>query len=98
MCASVPSMTGEPSFEGRQSIPANLSSSLEPNCAETSFCFSCSTFTQKRPLASMACHDLDTFAGQNNTNGGCSDSAANDWHANPVGAPWYMVVITVMPV
>ena len=98
MCANVPSMIGEPSFEGLQSIPANLSGSLEPNRAETSFCFSCSTLTQKCPLASMACHDRDTLVGQNNTNGGCSDSAANDWHANPTGAPSCIVVITVMPV
>jgi hypothetical protein len=46
----------------------------------------------------MACHDRDTFVGQNNTSGGSSDSAANDWHANPTGAPSCMVVITVMPV
>ena len=91
-------MTGEPSLEGLQSIPANLSGSLEPNRAETSFCFSCSTLTQNCPLASMACHDRDTFVGQNNTNGGSSDSAANDWQAKPTGAPSCMVVITVMPV
>src|SRR3954447_9226036 len=98
MCASVPSMTGDPRLEGLQSISANLSGSLEPNRAETSFCFSCNTLTQKCPLASMACHDLDTLVGQNNTNGGCSDSAANDWHAKPTGAPSCMVVITVIPV
>jgi hypothetical protein len=63
-------MTGEPSLEGLQSIPTNLSGSLEPNRAETSFCFSCSTLTQKCPLASMACHDRDTLVGQNKTNGG----------------------------
>jgi hypothetical protein len=98
MCASVPSMTGEPSLEGLQSIPTNLSGSLEPNRAETSFCFSCSTLTQKCPLASMACHDRDTLVGQNKTNGGSSDSAANDWHAKPTGSPSCKVVITVMPV
>jgi len=98
MCASVPSMTGEPSLEGLQSIPTNLSGSLEPNRAETSFCFSCSTLTQKCPLASMACHDRDTLVGQNKTNGGSSDSAANDWHARPTGPPSCKVVITVMPV
>jgi hypothetical protein len=98
MCASVPSMTGEPSLEGLQLIPTNLSGSLEPNRAETSFCFSCSTLTQKCPLASMACHDRDTLVGQNKTNGGSSDSAANDWHAKPTGPPSCTVVITVMPV
>src|ERR1700737_1357763 len=98
MCASVPSMIGEPSLEGLQSIPANFSCSLEPNRAETSFCFSCSTLTQKCPLASMACQDRDTFVGQNNTRGGSSDSAANDWHAKPTGAPSCTVVITVIPV
>src|SRR5215210_7402650 len=98
MCASVPSMIGEPSFDGLQSIPANLSGSLEPKRAETSFCFSCRTLTQKFPLASMACHDLDTLVGQNNTNGGCRDNAANDWHAKPTGTPSFIVVITVMPV
>ena len=98
MCASVPSITGEPSFEGLQSIPANLSGSLEPNRAETSFCFSCSTLTQKCPLASMACQDRDTLVGQNSTSGGSSDSAANDWQAKPTGASSCMVVMTVMPV
>src|SRR5258707_8858837 len=97
MCASVPSMIGEPSLEGLQSIPANFSCSLEPNRAETSFCFSCSTLTQKCPLASMACHDLDTLVGQNSTSGGFRDSAAKDWHAKPTSAPSCMVVITVMP-
>src|SRR4051794_3812396 len=91
-------MTGEPSFEGRQSMSANLSGSLDPNRAETSFCFSCSTLTQNRPLDSMACHDRDTFVGQNNTSGGSKDNAANDWHAKPTAAPSCMVVITVMPV
>src|SRR5258707_14497681 len=98
MCASVPSMIGEPSLEGLQSSPANLSGSLEPNRAETSFCFSCSTLTQKRPLASMAFQDRDTFVGQNSTRGGSSDSAANDWQANPTGSPSCTVVITVIPV
>src|SRR5258708_19686392 len=87
MCASVPSMIGEPSLEGLQSIPANLSGSLEPNRAETSFCFSCSTLTQKCPLASMACHDRDTFVGQNSTSGGSSDSAPHHWPPQPPPAP-----------
>ena len=91
-------MTGDPSFEGCQSSPANLSGSLEPNRAETSFCFSCSTFTQKWPLASIAFQDRDTFVGQNSTSGGSSDSAANDWQAKPTAAPSCTVVITVMPV
>src|ERR687894_451084 len=98
MWASVPSMIGDPSFEGLQSISANLSGSLEPKRAETCFCFSCSTFTQNLPLASMACHDRDTLVGQNSTSGGSNDSAANDWQANPTGAPSCMVVMTVMPV
>ena len=46
----------------------------------------------------MACHDRDTFVGQNNTSGGSNDSAANDWQAKPTGAPSATVVITVMPV
>jgi hypothetical protein len=54
--------------------------------------------TQKRPLASIACHDRDTVVGQNNTSGGSSDSAAKDWQAKPTGAPSCTVVITVMPV
>ena len=83
MCASEPSMIGEPSFEGVQSIPANLSGSLEPNRAETSFWFSCRTLTQKLPLASIACQDRDALVGQNSTSGGSSDSAANDWQAKP---------------
>src|SRR6185295_16048462 len=98
MWANVPSMTGEPSFDGRQSSPANLSGSLEPKRAETSFCFSCRMFTQKCPLASMACQDRDNLVGQNSTSGGSSDSAANDWQANPTGASPCMVVMIVMPV
>ena len=46
----------------------------------------------------MACHDRDTFVGQNNTSGGSSDSAANDWQAKPTGAPSRTVVMMVMPV
>src|SRR5215211_6460484 len=98
MCASEPKMTGEPDCAGSQSIPANLSGSFEPNLADTSFCFSVSTFTQNRPLAAMACQDFDTFVGQKSTSGGSSDSAANDWHAKPTGPSSRMVVITVMPV
>ena len=98
ICASVPFSTGEPSLDGAQSIPANLSGALEPNRAETSFCFSCKTLTQNLPLASMACHDRDTLVGQNSTSGGSSDKAANDWQANPTGSSSWMVVITVMPV
>ena len=98
MCANVPSMIGEPNFEGVQSISANLSGSWEPKRAETSFWFSCRMLTQKLPVASMACQDRDTLVGQNSTNGGSSDSAANDWQAKPTGASSCMVVITVMPV
>src|SRR5882757_8644934 len=98
MCASVSAMTGEPSEEGLQSIPANLSGSLEPNRAETSFCFSCSTLTQNLPLASIACQDRDCLVGQNNTSGGSKDSAANDWQANPTGTSSCTVVMMVMPV
>ena len=46
----------------------------------------------------MAFHDRETLVGQNRTSGGSSDSAANDWQANPIGAPSAIVVITVMPV
>ena len=51
---------------------------LDPNRAQTSFCFSLSTLTQKRPLASMAFQDRDTLVGQKSTSGGSSDSAAKD--------------------
>src|SRR6476620_542581 len=98
MCPNVPSMIGKPNFEGVQSISANLSGSWEPKRAETSFWFSCRMLTQKLPVASMACQDRDTLVGQNSTNGGSSDSAANDWQAKPTGASSCMVVITVMPV
>src|ERR1700741_3449189 len=98
MCASVPLITGEPSFDGPQSIPANLLGSLDPNRAETSFCFSCSTLTQNLPVASITVHDRDTLVGQNSTNGGSSDRAANDWQAKPTGTLSCIVVITVMPV
>ena len=46
----------------------------------------------------MACQDRDTLVGQNSTSGGSSDSAANDWQANPTGAPSCTVVMIVMPV
>ena len=98
MWASVSPITGEPSFEGVQSIPANLSGSLDPNRADTSFCFSCSTLTQNLPLASIARQDRDTLVGQNSTSGGSSDRAANDWHANPTGTSSCTVVMIVMPV
>src|SRR5262249_50721143 len=91
-------MTGDPSSEGRQSMPANLSGSFDPNRAETSFCFSVSTLTQKRPLASMAFQDRDTLVGQNSTSGGSSDSAANDWQAKPTGTSSCTVVMIVIPV
>src|ERR1700756_969885 len=91
-------MIGEPSSEGCQSTPANLSGSLEPNRAETSFCFSVSTLTQNRRVASMAFHDRETFVGQNSTSGGSSDSAAKDWHAKPIGTSSCTVVMMVIPV
>ena len=90
MCASVPLMTGEPSFEGPIDS-GELVGFLEPNRADTSFCFSCSTLTQNFPLASMAFQERDVLVGQNSTSGGSSDSAANDWQAKPTGRrrpPW----------
>src|SRR6516165_9941047 len=98
MWASEPSMIGEPSCEGCQSIPVNLSGSVEPNRAETSFCFSLSTLTQNRPLASMAFQDRDTLVGQNSTSGGSSESAAKDWQAKPTGTSSCTVVMMVIPV
>src|SRR5262245_58568915 len=98
MCASVSLMIGDPSLDGDQSISANLSGSLEPKRDETSFCCSCSTFTQKCPLASIAFQYRDCLVGQNRTSGGSSDSAANDWQAKPTGASSCIVVMTVMPV
>ena len=54
------------------------------------------------PLAafgtSAAFHDRDTFVGQKSTNGGSSDSAANDWQANPIGTSSCTVVMIVIPV
>src|ERR1700761_3170739 len=76
-------MMGEPSAEGGQSIPANLSGSFDPNRAETCFWLSVSMLTQNRPLASIAFQDRDTLVGQNSTSGGSSDSAAKDWQAKP---------------
>ena len=98
MCANVPSMIGDPNFEGAQSIPANLSGSREPKRDETSYWFSCRILTQKLQLASIACQARDTFVGQNSTSGGSSDNASNDWQAKPTEAPSCTVVITVMPV
>src|ERR1700732_2898762 len=90
-------MTGEPSCEGCQSMPANLSGSFDPNRADTSFCFSVSTLTQNRPLASIAFQDRETLVGQNSTSGGSSDSAANDWQAKPIGTSACTVVMMVIP-
>ena len=59
-------------------MPANLSGSLEPNRADTSFWLSVNTLTQNFPDVSMAFHERDTLVGQNSTSGGSSDSAAND--------------------
>ena len=98
MWASVSPMIGDPSGEGDHSISANLSGSRDPNRADTSFWFSCRTFTQNFPLASIACQDRLTFVGQNSTSGGSSDSAANDWQAKPTGTSSCTVVMTVMPV
>lgn len=50
------------------------------------------------PLRSIAAHDRDVLVGQNSTSGGSSDSAANDWHANPTGTPSSIVVMMVTPV
>lgn len=98
MCASDPSMIGDPRPDGCQSIPANLSGSREPNRAETSRWSSASTFTQNLPDASIAAQDRDCFVGQNSTSGGSNESAANDWHANPTGSPSCVVVMMVTPV
>src|SRR5271163_1134554 len=78
-------MTGEPSSEGCQSMPANLSGSFEPKRAETCCWLSVNTLTQNFLLASMDFQDRDTLVGQNSTSGGSSDSAAKDWHAKPTG-------------
>src|SRR6185437_16699473 len=91
-------MIGEPRSEGCQSMPANLSGSLEPKRAETCFWFSVSMLTQNRPVASIAFQDRDTLVGQNSTSGGSSDSAAKDWQAKPTGASSCTVVMIVMPV
>lgn len=64
----------------------------------TCFCFSVSTLTQNRPVASMAFQDRDTLVGQNSTSGGSSDSAAKDWQAKPTGTSSCTVVMMVMPV
>ncbi len=50
--------------------------------------------TQNFPLASMARHARDCLVGQNNTSGGSSDSAANDWQAKPIGTSSWRVVMT----
>src|ERR1700735_1816114 len=91
-------MTGEPSSEGCQSMPANLSGSFEPKRAETCCWLSVNTLTQNFPLASMAFQDRDTLVGQNSTSGGSSDSAANDWQAKPTATSSCTVVMMVMPV
>src|ERR1700731_3028902 len=91
-------MIGEPNSERCQSMPANLSGSFDPNRADTSFCFSVSTLTQNRPLASIAFQDRETLVGQNSTSGGSSDSAANDWQAKPIGASSCTAVMMVIPV
>nr|CRL81951.1 hypothetical protein CPGR_05167 [Mycolicibacter nonchromogenicus] len=98
MWANDPARIGEPSGDGCQSTPANLSGSREPKRAQTSFCSSARMLTQNFPLDSMACQDRDCLVGQNSTSGGSSDNAANDWQAKPTGTSSSTVVMIVMPV
>src|SRR3954454_8134191 len=93
-----PSSTGAPDGAADQSTAANLSSPERPNTVLTSRCSWDSTFTQKKPAASISGQVRDDLPGQNRTSGGSSDSAANDWQAKPIGSPSVTVAMTVTPV
>src|SRR4051794_35659194 len=81
---SAPARAGAPEGAGDQSTAANLSSPARPNTMLTSR-WSCErTFTQNEPAASMCGHVRDDLPGQKSTSGGSSESAANDWQANPI--------------
>src|SRR5699024_5342361 len=93
-----PSITGDPSGLGDQSICANLSSPRRPNVEETSSWSSDRMFTTNRPAFSIPFHEPEVFIGQNSTNGGSSDRAENDWQAKPTGLSSSTAVMTVIPV
>ena len=57
-----------------------------------------STFAQKCPARAIRGQVADARLGQNSTSGGSSDTAANDWQANPAGPSSSAVVMTVTPV
>ena len=87
-----------PGRRGDQSTPANLSGRRWPAEHPGQLALLVGEHVDAEvPLASIACQD-PTPVGQNSTSGGSSDSAANDWQANPTGAPSCTVVMTVMPV
>src|SRR5262249_31623649 len=95
---STPSSTGDPDGAGLQARFANLSAPARPNTALTSLCRWVHTLTQKHPARSISGQLRDRLPGQNSTSGGSSDSAANDWQANPTGSPPSSAVTTVTPV
>jgi len=99
---SAPSRTGAPDEQGDQRSPANLSvpvAALIPKTRDSSRCPSVSTLAQKWPTRSIRGQVADLRLGQNSTSGGSSDTAANDWQANPTGWAWSTrAVMTVTPV
>ena len=81
--------------------PANLSAPvapLTPNVLASSRWSALSTFAQKCPARAIRGQVADSRLGQNSTSGGSSDTAANDWQANPAGPSSSAVVMTVTPV
>jgi len=83
MCASVPPITGEPSAEGLQSIPPNLSGSFDPNRPRRLLIL-VRKLTQNLPLASIRCHDRDIWRAEH-TSGGSRAAPRTGWQANPMG-------------
>src|SRR5438045_3721472 len=96
---SEPVRIGAPDGAGDQSTAANLSEPARPNTMLTSRCSCERTLTQNEPTSRICGQVRDDFPGQNSTSGGSSDSAANDWHAKPIGSPSLpTVATTVTPV
>src|SRR5580692_8011941 len=96
--ASELSITGAPVIPGRQPTPENLSPPEMAKARHTASWCSPRMFTQKEPAARMRGQLVDVRAGASTTMGGSSESAANDWHEKPTGAPSSSAVTIVTPV
>ena len=71
---------------------------LLANFQQRSLCLSLSTFTQKLPDFSIACHVVESTWGRNPTRGGSSDTDVNDPILKPTGSSPCIPVTIVTPV